>query len=151
MIDWTGTYIITYNIILGMKKGSTWVARQVWLTSQKGGGGLQPPLPSPRIRLWSLRMYWTKRGENMKIKGVNSDIKWIKGFRWHFIELFVVQKVIRIWNFLGKKSRKVKPVSKLLTCFLFRLFFLSFRSDSKSSHFLTPETLRQGFLSQLAA
>ena len=37
--------------------------------------GLQPPLPFTWIHLWSLRMYWTKRGENMKIKGVNSDIK----------------------------------------------------------------------------
>ena len=29
LIDWTGTYIINHNIIFGMKKGYTWVARQV--------------------------------------------------------------------------------------------------------------------------
>ena len=29
MIVWTGSYIITYNIIFGMKKGLTWLARQV--------------------------------------------------------------------------------------------------------------------------
>ena len=29
LIDWTGTYIITHNIIFGMKKGQAWVARQV--------------------------------------------------------------------------------------------------------------------------
>ena len=44
IIDWTGTYIITYNTIFGMKKGWTWVTRQ-------GGGGVQPPQASPWIRL----------------------------------------------------------------------------------------------------
>ena len=48
MIDWTGTYIITY-IIFGMKKGLTLVARQkVWKLPKGGGGGgwgntLNPP------------------------------------------------------------------------------------------------------------
>ena len=42
MIDWTGTYIITYNIIFGMKKGYTWVASLK--TSQRGGcNPLNPP------------------------------------------------------------------------------------------------------------
>ena len=62
-----------------MKKGVDVGSQTSLKTSQRdgGGGGLQTPLPSPWIRLWSLRMHWAKRGENMKIKGVNSDIKWI--------------------------------------------------------------------------
>ena len=39
MIDWAGTYIITYSIIFGMKKGYTRVTRQV----PKG----EPPPPLP--------------------------------------------------------------------------------------------------------
>ena len=45
MIDWTGTYIITYNIIFGMKKGLTWVPRHSLKTSQGGGGGTPSILP----------------------------------------------------------------------------------------------------------
>ena len=43
MIDWTGTYIITY-IIFGMKKGETWVTRQVWKLP-KGGVATPSTLP----------------------------------------------------------------------------------------------------------
>ena len=43
MIDWTGTYIITY-ILFGMKKGETWVTRQVWKLP-KGGVATPSTLP----------------------------------------------------------------------------------------------------------
>ena len=54
MIDWTGTYIITYDIIFSMKKGLTWVARQVWKLPKEGGcNPLNPPLGSASvIGLW---------------------------------------------------------------------------------------------------
>ena len=51
LIDWTGTYMITHNIIFGMKKGQTWVARQVRKLPKGGIATLPfPPTLDPPLK-----------------------------------------------------------------------------------------------------
>ena len=61
-----------------------------------------------------------------------------------------MQRGIRIRNFRGKKSRKVKPdekssFSKLLTCFSFQTFFFLVSDLTISLLFLTPEKDRASY------
>ena len=105
MIDWTGTYIITYNIIFGMKKGLTWVPRHSLKTSQ-GGGGVEPPQSFPWIRLWvSFSLPWllafTKLFQAMREKPL---LAVCKGFEQNVLYSTVPSRGKKILTFLARKD-----------------------------------------------
>ena len=100
MIDWTGTYVITYYIIFGMKRDRHGYPDIVWKLP-KGGG-----VASPWIRLWvSFSLPWllafTKLFQAMREKPL---LAVCKGFEQNVLYSTIPSRGKKLLTFLERKD-----------------------------------------------